>query len=156
MNSNPEVSTACLTHPINSKNLHQVSFSPTEQKQQPHILLFFDILLYLRVMWENESESCSVVSDSLQPHGCIHTVHGILQARILEWVAVPFSRASSQPRDRTQVSHITGGCFTSWTTMWDSFAIKEMLKSLQNAVRMCMHVGVCECLHTYMHVSFMQ
>ena len=35
-----------------------------------------------------------------------YTIHGILQARILEWVAVPFSRGSSQPRDRTQVSHI--------------------------------------------------
>ena len=35
-----------------------------------------------------------------------YTVHGILQARILEWVAFPFSRGFSQPRDRTQVSHI--------------------------------------------------
>ena len=34
-----------------------------------------------------------------------YTVHGILQARMLEWVAFPFSRGSSQPRDRTQVSH---------------------------------------------------
>ena len=38
-----------------------------------------------------------------------YRAHGILQARILEWVAVPFSRGSSQPRDRTQVSHIAGG-----------------------------------------------
>ena len=38
------------------------------------------------------------MSDSLQPHGC--TVLGLLQARILEWVAFPFSRESSQPRDR--------------------------------------------------------
>ena len=37
-----------------------------------------------------------------------YTVHGILQARILEWVAFPFSRGSSQPRDQTQVSHIAG------------------------------------------------
>ena len=37
---------------------------------------------------------------------------GIFQARILEWVAVPSSRGSSQPRDRTQVSHIAGGFFT--------------------------------------------
>ena len=37
------------------------------------------------------------------------TVHGIIQARILEWVAVPFSKGSSQPRDRTQVSLIAGG-----------------------------------------------
>ena len=45
-----------------------------------------------------------------------YTVHGILQARILEWVAFSFSRGSSQPRDRTQVSHTAGGFFTSWAT----------------------------------------
>ena len=43
-------------------------------------------------------------------------VHGILQARILEWVAVPFSGGSSQPRDRTQVSCIAGRFFTIWAT----------------------------------------
>ena len=42
-----------------------------------------------------------------------YTVRGILQTRILEWVAFPFSRGSSQPRDRTQVSHIVGSFFTS-------------------------------------------
>ena len=45
-----------------------------------------------------------------------YTVHGILQARILEWVVVPFSRVSSQARDQTQVSCIAGGLFTSWVT----------------------------------------
>ena len=40
-----------------------------------------------------------------------YTVHGILQARILEWVAFPFSRGTSQPRDRTQVSCTVGRCF---------------------------------------------
>ena len=43
-----------------------------------------------------------------------YTVHGILQARILEWVAFSFSRGSSQPRDRTHVSSIAGGFFTNW------------------------------------------
>ena len=42
------------------------------------------------------------------------SVHGILQARILEWVAVLFFRGSSQPRDQTQVSRIAGGFFTVW------------------------------------------
>ena len=42
-----------------------------------------------------------------------YTLHGILQARTLEWVAFPFSRGSFQPRDRTQVSHIAGRFFTS-------------------------------------------
>jgi len=45
-----------------------------------------------------------------------YIVHGILQARILEWVTFPFSRGSSQPRDWTQVFHIAGGFFTSWAT----------------------------------------
>ena len=45
-----------------------------------------------------------------------YTVHGILQARILVWVAMPSSRGSSQPRDQTQVSHITGRFFICWAT----------------------------------------
>ena len=45
-----------------------------------------------------------------------YTAHGILQARVLEWVAFPFSRGSSQSRDRIQVSCIAGGFFTSWAT----------------------------------------
>ena len=76
-------------------------------------------------MLKSESESLSVVSHSLRPHGLYcPTVHGILQARILEWVAFPFSRGSSQPRDLTQVSHIAGWFFTSWAT-------KEVLERLR-------------------------
>ena len=45
-----------------------------------------------------------------------YTVHGILQARILEWVAFPFSRGSSQPRNQNRISHTAGRFFTSWTT----------------------------------------
>ena len=44
------------------------------------------------------------------------SVHGILQARILEWDAISFSRGSSQPRDQTQVTHIAGRLFIDWTT----------------------------------------
>ena len=43
-----------------------------------------------------------------------YIVHGILQVRILEWVAIPFSWGSSQPGDRTQISHSAGRFFTSW------------------------------------------
>ena len=57
------------------------------------------------------NQSCPTLCDPMD-----YTVHEILQARILEWIAFPFSRGSSQPRDWTQVSHIAGGVFTSWTT----------------------------------------
>ena len=63
---------------------------------------------------QSESESRSVVSNSLRPMD--YTVHGILQARILEWVAFPSSGESSQPRDRTQVPCIAGRFFISWAT----------------------------------------
>ena len=97
---------------------------------------------------KGKSESRSLVSSSLRPHGLYSPWHspgqntgvgslsllqgifstprtiasqaplsmGILQARILEWVAIASSRGSSQPRDRTQVSGIAGRFFTSWAT----------------------------------------
>ena len=61
---------------------------------------------------ESENVSRSVVSDPLQPHGLYVVHHGVLQARIQEWVASPFSRESSQPRDQTWVSCIAGRFFT--------------------------------------------
>ena len=62
------------------------------------------------------TQSCPTLWD---PRDCSppgSSVHGILQARILEWVAISFSRGSSQPRDRTQVSCIGGRCFNLWAT----------------------------------------
>ena len=67
--------------------------------------------------WKNVSHL--VVSHSLQPHGLQPArllFHGILQARILEWVAIPLSRGSSQPEDGTHVSLLAGGLFTVWAT----------------------------------------
>ena len=62
---------------------------------------------------------CSVVSDPCDPTDCSppgSSVHGVLQARILEWVVMPSSRGSSQPRDWNLVFCITGSFFTIWAT----------------------------------------
>ena len=69
------------------------------------------------LVWYNtEGEMTSQVKWKSLSHVwlCDCIVHGILQPRILQWVAFPFSRGPSQPRDRTQVSRITGRLFTSW------------------------------------------
>ena len=62
--------------------------------------------------------SHSVMSDSLQPHGLYSppgsSVHGILQARILEWVVIPFFRGSSCPKNWTRVSFIAGKFVIVW------------------------------------------
>ena len=57
------------------------------------------------------AQSCPNLCDPMD-----YPVHGILQARILKWVTFPFSRGSSQPRDQTQVSPITGVFLISWAT----------------------------------------
>ena len=59
--------------------------------------------------------SHSVMFDPLTPW-IVSSVHGILQERILEWVAIPFSRGDSQPRGQTRVSCIVGRFFTIWAT----------------------------------------
>ena len=89
--------------------------------------------------------SHSVMSDSLWPHGLYSppssSVHGILQARILEWVAISFSKGSLQPRDRTQVSHMAGGFFTVWATKEAAFKRNGVAlvvnRRVQNAVLGC-------------------
>ena len=57
-------------------------------------------------------QSCPTLWDPMDCSPPGSSVHGILQARILECVAIPFSRESSQPRDQTQVSCIAGRFFT--------------------------------------------
>ena len=69
---------------------------------------------YIVLGWKVKVEvtqSCPTLCDPMD-----YTVPGILQTEVPEWVAFPFSRGSSQPRDQIQVSRIAGGFFTSWTT----------------------------------------
>ena len=67
-------------------------------------------------IWKEVKVLVAVVSDSLQPHGLGSSVYRILPAGILEWVAISFSSVSSQPRDQTQLSCISGRFFTIWAT----------------------------------------
>ena len=87
--------------------------------------------------WMLIAQSCPTPYNPMDCSPPSSPVHGIIQARILEWVAIPFSRGSSQPRDRTQVSCTAGRFFTVWATretpivskdesikdsfLWDSF-----------------------------------
>ena len=74
------------------------------------ILKYTNFAIFKR-MKVKVAQSCPTLCEPID-----YTVHEILQARILEWVAFPFSRRSSHPRDGTQVSHTAGRFFTSWAT----------------------------------------
>ena len=90
-------------------------------------------------------QSCSTFCNPMDCSLSGSSVHGILQARILEWVAIPSSRGSSQPRDPTQVSRtgIAGGFFTIW-------AIRE--SHMNVCVYIYVHMYVCTHTHTYICV----
>ena len=102
---------------------------------RPHIQEVFeqetktDILIAVKV---KAAQSCPTLCDPMD-----YLIHGIPQARILEWVAFPFSKVSSQPRDRTQVSWIAGRFFTSWATReiqeyWSRYPIPSNIIWLQS------------------------
>ena len=89
----------------------------------------------------------SVVSDSLQPHGCSlpgSSVHGILQARILEWVAISFSRGSFPPRDQTSLSCLS-------CTEGEFFAPEPLGKPLFPR-----GLGSCRRTQRYCYVNFVR
>ena len=67
--------------------------------------------------WPSEvAQSCPTLCDIMVCSLPRSSIHGIFQARVPEWVAISFSRGSSQPRDQTWVSCIVGRCFTIWAT----------------------------------------
>ena len=71
------------------------------------------LLQCMKVKSESEvSQSCRTLCNPMDCSPPGSSVHGILQARVLEWVAIPFSKGSSQPSNQTQVSCIAGGFFT--------------------------------------------
>ena len=100
------------------------------------------------------AQSCSTLCKPMDCSPPDSSVHGILQAQILEWVAMPSSRGSSQPRDQTQVSHISGRFFTVWapresheywsgtlSLLWKIFLTRESNRGLLHCRRILYHLS---------------
>ena len=103
---------------------------------------------------ESENVSRSVVSDPLQPHGLYVVHHGVLQARIQEWVASPFSRESSQPRDQTWVSCISGRFFTIWAITEDHIppCLVPRVAMCRTPIHSVLRTLTCVYTLTYIHL----
>ena len=87
----------------------------------------------VKVSESEVAQSCPTLCDQVDCSLPGSSVHGILSARILEWVAVSFSRGSSRPRDQTWVSRIAGRRFNLWVTREAQNKSKKK-KSLQDLV----------------------
>ena len=97
--------------------------------------LIAQIPSFLKMIWWNMVCVCVLVAQSCpipcNPMDCTppgSSVHGILQARVLEWVAIPFCRGSSRPRNWTWVSCIAGGFSTSWATRGAPNMLSSLLR----------------------------
>ena len=112
-------------------DLPDPGIEPRSPTQVSHIVgRHFTIWATREILRHEDKKSKSQVAQSCltlcNPMDCSlpgSSVRGIFQARILEWVAISFSRRSSQPRDRTQVSCISGAFFTIWTTREAPFSL---------------------------------
>ena len=86
---------------------------------QSHLVFSLQNHLLFISLHESESEvaqSCPTLCDPMDCSQPGSSIHGIFQAKVLEWVAISFSRGSSRPMDRTWVSRVAGRCFTFWAT----------------------------------------
>ena len=92
-------------------------------KSQQKFNSFWIFTLWSKVL---VAQLCPTLWDPMDYSPPGSSIHGILQARILEWLAMPSSRRSSRPRDRTQVSCITGRFFTIWATLVQKKSLPEM------------------------------
>ena len=105
------------------KPLHDlVSTCPSDPWPQTHHTA------HLSIHFESEvkvlvTQSCPTLCDPMDCSPPGSYVYRILQTRILEWVAISFSRGSSWPRDRTQVSHTAGRLFTNWATRQTQYSL---------------------------------
>ena len=86
------------------------------------------------------AQNCPTLCDPMD-----YTVHGILKARILKWIAFSFSGGSSQPRDQTEVSRIAGRLYTSWATKgspstlkWEAYLLQRIFPT-QGSNRSLLH-----------------
>ena len=94
---------------LNYACINKTAYSKGEDNRNGLISIWTRNLL---MKWSKVAQSCPTLCE---PMGCsppCSSIHGIFQARVLEWVAISFSRGSSRPRDRTWVSCIGGRCFS--------------------------------------------
>ena len=104
-------------------------------------------MLYIRCVWCICDDACDIHVTLCNPMDYSlpgSSVHGILQARILEWLAIPFSRGSSQSRDWSQVFGIAGRFFIVWAT-WEAKDIYDISITY-----------ICVCVCVYISVQFTQ
>ena len=107
---------ACLDQPIASPPADLWARHEDQRLSAADEVLWLIFTPHFDMKWSEVTQSSPTLCEPMDYSPPGSSVHGIFQARILEWVAISFSRGSSQPRDRTQLSHSAGRHFNLWAT----------------------------------------
>ena len=102
--------------PLGPSSLFFCTYFPTDTKYVLHVSFLLLNLFLQMCVCTKLLQSCLTLCDPTDCSPPGSSVHGILQARIVEWAAIPFCRGSSQPRDQTHVSCTEGRFFTIWAS----------------------------------------
>ena len=129
----------------------------------PYIYMVYAIYMYhiyiyihIYMKWSEFAQSCPTLCDPMDCSPPGSSVHGIFQARVLEWVAISFYRGSSWPRDRTRVSHIVGRRFTVWATHTHIYiGIYAYRFTCNTHTHTYIHIHthyICLCVYIYIYI----
>ena len=121
-------------HPTTSKiqppSLTAIYSESPEKSQTVQPVFLMDVLVAVKY-----TQLCQTLCGPMDSSPPGPSVHGILQVRILEWVAISFCRGSSQPRDWIWVAHFVSRLFTDWTTREDQCYCSRMLEKMKDVLR---------------------
>ena len=105
-------------------------------------------------MWSEVAQSCPTLCNPMDCSLPGSSVHGIFQAGVLEWIAISFSRRSSQPKDQTWISHTVDRRLTVWATRELDICIKcGKIKCELISTSVVSHIYLCVCMCVCEHLS---
>ena len=136
------------------RNMHiytQRCHTHTYTKKHAHIYTHKDVNIHMYIWSEVKSLSCVRLCNPMDYSPPGSSFHGILQARILEWIAISFSRGSSRPRDRTLVSLLAGRRFNLWATREALYVYtyKHLFaKICTQKIHVCIHMHLHMCVYS--------
>ena len=123
-----------LIHVVNVNKKYEFSLGEIDIYIYIYIHIYIHTYIYIKESESEVAQSCLTLCNPVDCSPPGFSVHGILQARILEWVAISFSRRSSRPKYWTQGHRIVGRRFIVWATREVPYMLKGMFKKLSDQI----------------------
>ena len=132
-------------------------FTPKATREAQKIFWYYLFVYFISCLkFSLVAQSCRTLCAPMDCSLPGSSVRGIVPARVLDWVAISFSRGSSQPRDRTRVSHIVGRRFTIWATREVLSLLVNLLTNEYLSILLSVKLGTGVALIYKINISIVQ